>query len=65
MSDRSAISEWNLGRESSRPMAQHGIVSPMAYAMLRAIHGVMVGQVGPEGILSAHAPFWSHGHTYV
>ena len=25
----------------------------------RAIHGVVVGQVGPEGALSAHVLFWA------
>jgi hypothetical protein len=43
-------------RESSRTMALLCIVPPMHG---RAIHGVVVGQVGPEGALSAHVLFWA------
>ena len=41
-------------RESSRTKALQCIVPPMHG---RAIHGVVVGQVGPEGALSAHVLF--------
>ena len=47
----------NFWRESARTMALLVCIVPPMH--VRAIHGVMVGQVGPEGALSAHVLFWA------